>query len=401
MLTMIHSNRATIEDGLFKVDRKFHVGMRQFVAGIHSPVLTIHPERLPGELTMDLIEVPCKELGYDVMTLRTDRKLRPTAPDRQRLSDAIARSKLICGGDMGGADLAFRLGVPCILVREYDLQTQIVTTTSQVTNLARRGIRVIKSTLNYLCDMRNMRRAHAIHCNGYPIYEATRRLNSNRLLYLDSRMPSENVISEEQLLRRLAIRAGRPLRLLYSGRYEPMKGSDHAVRVGLACLARGLDVEMHCYGQGRLHEEMKRLAAQERLPGRIVVHPAVPFPELVEISRTFDMFVCCHMQGDPSCTYLESFGAGLPIVGYGNRMWRALSEASAAGRWSPMREPEAVADTIQAIASDSGLLDAMSVRAREFALAHAFELEFKLRIDAINAALGTPSVNADAARESH
>jgi len=327
-------------------------------------------------------------LGYSVMTLKTDKSMRPLAGELERLRDSIRRSRLVYGGALFSAELAGELGVPYIMMREYDLKTEIFVATSQVKSVLRRGARALKCTLRYASDIPRMRRALELHCNGYPIFDETKWFNDRRLLYLDSRMSADMVIEETQLRERFASRAGRPLRLLYSGRYEPMKGADHAVRVALACLRRGMDVEMHCYGQGSLREEMQRLAAQAPQGGRVHVHDAVPFPELVELSRAFDIFVCCHLQNDPSCTYLESFGSGLPIVGYGNGMWRRLCEQSGAGLWSPMRRPEAVADAVQRLIAEPRTLDDMSLRARQFALDHTFERQFARRVDAINAALG-------------
>jgi colanic acid/amylovoran biosynthesis glycosyltransferase len=75
---------------------------------------------------------------------------------------------------------------------------------------------------------------------------------------------------------------------------------------------------MPCDGRGNLTAEMLRLAGQ--LAGKIITRDAVPYAEFVNISRCLDVFVCCHIQIDPPCTYLESYGAGLPIVGYANRM---------------------------------------------------------------------------------
>jgi colanic acid/amylovoran biosynthesis glycosyltransferase len=185
----------------------------------------------------------------------------------------------------------------------------------------------------------------------------------------------------------VAARAARPLRLLFSGRYERMKGVADAVAVAVECLRRGLDIEMHFYGQGGLREDMERIAARAARPGRIHIHDAIPYPELVKISRTFDLFVCCHIQSDPSCTYLESFGAGLPIVGYGNRMWRRLSESSGAGLLSPLGRPASVADDVQRLADDFQLLSTLSERAVAFAREHNYENEFGKRIQALNAAM--------------
>ena len=130
---------------------------------------------------------------------------------------------------------------------------------------------------------------------------------------------------------------------------------------------------------------MAQLAAESA--SRIHVHDAIPYPELVKISQGFDIFVCCHVQSDPSCTYLESFGAGLPIVGYANRMWRRLSAESGAGFASPMARSTAVVDNIERLAADFSMLSRMSEGARRFAADHAFEAEFARRVGDLNAVL--------------
>lgn len=392
MLTMVHNNRAQLENGVFKVDRKFHVGMQSYVRGVNAPILSVHPQCSPDASIMDPIEVPYAELGYSVMTLKTDKSMQPFPVERERLRDAILRSQLVYGGDLGSAELADRFGVPYILAREYDLRTQISVAMSQVSSRLRRAARALRCALSYVRDVPLIHRAAQLHCNGYPIFDSTKWFNDRRLLYLDSRMSADMVIPGAELQARLSSRVGRPLRLLYSGRYERIKGADDAVRVALACLRRGMDIEMHCYGQGSLRDQMRRMAAEAPQGKRIHVHDAVPFPELVALSRTFDVFVCCHMQNDPSCTYLESLGSGLPIVGYGNRMWRRLCEASSAGLWSPMGKPEAVAASVQNLVADLDMIDTMSMNARQFAIRHTFEREFTLRIDAINYYLGSTGI---------
>jgi colanic acid/amylovoran biosynthesis glycosyltransferase len=96
--------------------------------------------------------------------------------------------------------------------------------------------------------------------------------------------------------------------------------------------------------------------------------------------------VCCHIQNDPSCTYLESMGAGLPIVGYDNRMWKGVLKASSAGYASPMHRPGQVADGVAALSNPAQLRN-LSVKALSFAKSHTFEREYQKRVDAINSAV--------------
>ncbi len=378
---MIHSNSACIVNGILHVDRKFLTGMRLYAEQIDMPLMTIHPEMATADQTMDLMKVPYKDLGFEVMIIKKDANPRET---KERLQKQIGRSHLVYGSGFGSAKIARQLGIPYILVLEYDLRTDITMNAMQVQSMARRGIRALRCIKRHIVeDIPSMRGARALHCNGYPVYDESRIFNANRLLYLDSRTSPAMVITEPQLDDRLRQRSDRPLRLLFSGRYERVKGADDSVKVALECLKRGLDIELHTYGQGSLRDTMLQLARRSPVRNRIHIHDAIPFPELVQRAREFDLFVCCHIQSDPSCTYLESFGAGLPIVGYANRMWQRLSASSESGYASPVGQPAAVADDVARLIANPDLLASKSKQARAFALGHTFEHEFSLRVDAI------------------
>jgi len=71
-LTMLYSNPARIDNHLFKVDRKFHVGMQTYAEQIQVPLTTVHPEMVPGQPIRGPIEVPYSELPYRVLSVKTD-----------------------------------------------------------------------------------------------------------------------------------------------------------------------------------------------------------------------------------------------------------------------------------------------------------------------------------------
>ncbi len=387
---MVHANPAAIQGAHLRIDRKFHLGMLNYASHIASPITTLHPMLRSGQAIMDAIEVPLSELPYAIMIFETDASYRLQPFEYARMREQIAASRLVYGSGMSCEQIARRVGVPYIMVLEYDLQTQITVATGDVSNRLRRALKKVGCISRYATDLGHVRRAHSVHCNGYPIYDALRSYNERRLLYLDSRMSADMVMAREELNRRLDRRSAGRLRLLYSGRYERLKGADDAVRVAAECLRRGLDIEMHCYGQGSLRAQMEEIAAPFR--ERIHIHDAVPYPELVQLSRSFDVFVCCHIQvNDPSCTYLESFGAGLPIAGYANRMWQRLCEESGAGLSSPLGAPAQVAANVQRLAQNDQMLRQLSERARRFAIEHCFEGEFKKRVSGIRAALESSS----------
>jgi glycosyltransferase involved in cell wall biosynthesis len=379
VLTMIHANPARIERGALTIDRKFLSGMARYAHALPAPLATVHPRSQDGDRIMDPVTVPLEELPYRVLTNPRDAQADPGS--YAEFEALIRASTLVYGDDFGAWALCRSHRVPYIPVLEYDLRTQLSVTTMEVDQPLRKGWRALRCVAAYLRQVPAMQRAERLHCNGYPVFAETAAFNARRLLYLDSRMSEADVVPAAVLEARLQDRrhAGRPLRLLYSGRYEPMKGALDAVRVAATALDRGLDVELHCYGQGRQRDAMVALAAA-RGQGRLHVHDPIPYPELVVRSREFDLFVCCHVQSDPSCTYVESLGAGLPIVGYANRMWRQLCVQAQAGRQAPIGDVGAVVAAVAEYAADAGQLATDSRRARQFALDHCFEREFEKRI---------------------
>lgn len=389
MLTLIHQNPALINDGVFHVDRKFLDGMRYYAESLNIPLTTIHPVLKENEEIMDRVSIPLPDLNFNVVTVADGGR---SAAGRHTLETHISKSAMVYGAGMGFPQIARRCRVPYILTLECDLATNISVATNNVTNPARRLLRSLRAIYNYyFIDLPSVKNAYSLHCNGYPAYEAYAPFNGDGLLYLDSRMSSDQVISEFELKARLSTLCQRGLRLLYSGRYEPIKGAVDAVSVAIECQKLGLEIEFHSYGQGSLRDEMKRLAQTAPFPELIFIHDAIPYPDLVKKSREFDLFVCCHVQNDPSCTYLETHGSGLPIVGYDNKMLKGIVDKSKAGFASKLGSPVKVARQIEALAKEPQLLAEMSMNARAFSLEHVFENEFDLRISAIKAAYASLS----------
>lgn len=222
-----------------------------------------------------------------------------------------------------------------------------------------------------------------LHCNGYPSYNEGGWFNSRRLLYLDSRMYTSMLIDEERFKERLAARRKRPPRLLFSGRLEPTKGALDVVKIAAEPALRDVPCEFIIYGQGSQRAAMEQYVAANGLSARVKIHEPIPYPELVEVASDCDVFICCHVQDDPSCTYLESMGCGLPIVGYANAMWKAMQAASQAGIVTPLGSTAQAASALRSLLQNQNELDHLSTKARAFASSHTFEREFARRTDSI------------------
>jgi colanic acid/amylovoran biosynthesis glycosyltransferase len=231
---------------------------------------------------------------------------------------------------------------------------------------------------------RAFRAADALQANGYPAYDAYAPMCKDSLLYLDGRMTPDLFATEAEMAAREAWRAADgPLRLIFSGRLEPMKGAQDLLPVAERLIERGVDFTLDVFGTGTLESQIAAGLKQLKDPSRVRLHRSVDFEtELVPFTRTqADIFVGCHRQSDPSCTYLEAMGCGVAVVSYDNRMWERLNGESQAGWGIPLGQPKAMADRIADLVRDPSAINAASRNAWAFSRAHGFLPEFRRRME--------------------
>lgn len=231
---------------------------------------------------------------------------------------------------------------------------------------------------------RSFRAANGLQSNGYPAHDLYARRCQDSLLYLDGRMTPDLFATEDEMAAREAYRAsGGPLRLIYSGRLETMKGAQDLVPVAHRLLQRGVDFTLDIFGTGSLESEIEAGIRALRDPQRVRLHQPVDFETmLVPFTRQrADLFLGCHRQSDPSCTYIEAMGCGVAVASYDNRMWQRLNGESQAGWGVPLGQPQALADRIADIAGDPAEIARRSRNAWTFSRAHGFLPEFRRRME--------------------
>ncbi len=360
--------------GSVVLDVKFAEGMAAQAAAWDGPVTCLlwqGAERIPFPVEVDRAALP-----WDLVTLPEGAPLPPgTGQDH----DLIAAA-----GDMHETlDLAGPGRTPVVYTIEYTHRTRldILALDGRIGPL-RRLRRRLWLERHERRRKAAFRAAAALQSNGYPGRTAYGGLTRDLHLYLDNRMTADRYVTAAEQRARLERLAGDgPLRLVHSGRLDPMKGAQDLVPLAAALAARGLRFELDIFGDGQLKEDIARAVAARGLEDRVRLHGNVDFStELVPWQRReADLFVSCHRQGDPSCTYLESMGCGLPVAGYDNEMWGPLCRDSGGGWAVPLGDVAALAARI------AGTPRAEIARAAEaaaaFAHLHDFETEFRGRME--------------------
>lgn len=323
-------------------------------------------------------EVKADELGFELVLL--DSGEVPTAQHLDGVDVILASAD--DHRTLSLADIARQSGAKIVYSIEYTLGIRLT-----ILRIDQRGapLRQLRGAMWHLKQERRRRRAFrtadGLQINGYPAEDAYAGMNRNSLTYLDGRVTPDLMATQSDMeTRRRHLRSGAPLRLIHSGRLEPMKGAGDLMQVMHTLRRSGVDATLDIYGTGSACQSI--LDEIAGFDGSVRLHDPVDFNDvLVKVNRQeADVFLSCHPQSDPSCSYLEAMGGGLSVVGYGNHMWRRLAAESGGGLVAPLGDPAALAQEIARFDRDRGLLIESCDRALDFARKHDFSTEFKRRM---------------------
>lgn len=206
----------------------------------------------------------------------------------------------------------------------------------------------------------------------------------NPLLYFDSRITEDMIATEDTVAARVdQMQQGGPLRLAFSGRLIAMKGADHLPKVAAHLVDLGVDFTMDICGAGLLEESMKHEIVRCNLGSHVRMMGLLDFQNelLPHIAQNVDLFVCCHPQGDPSCTYLETMACGTPIVGYDNEAFDGIVRITGLGWKTPMGDARALAEKIAALNQHRDQLAEAAMACQHFALENTFPRTMDVRVN--------------------
>jgi len=368
----------------FRLDQKFHAGMLDYARRLRGPLACILPHMTSAEADRPAgtVTVPAAGLPYRVHEVSG---VDGGAADQRVIDEVLDGAALACIGEATWLNSTVARGcrrrrIPYVVTTECTLRTTIDIMRAETPSPLRRLVRGVR--LRWAGRARRELMAHAaeLHANGFPTFQELAAVNQRRLLFFDTRATACDLLPEAAVRQRVAGLADRPPRLIFSGRYVPIKGALDVVRAGLELLRLGLDLRLDTYGEGPLRDEMRALVRRAGAGDLIRVHDAIPYrPDLIERTREADLFLACHVQGDPSCTYLETFACGVPVAGYANEMWGALQRHTGGGVTAPVGAPRRLAEVAAALLADRARLLEASLAARAFAAANTMEAAWQDR----------------------
>ncbi|MBU3036176.1 glycosyltransferase [Tritonibacter mobilis] len=198
--------------------------------------------------------------------------------------------------------------------------------------------------------------------HGKETYDAYAGFSRNPQLVHDIHIAGADHISDQALQVKLSELRQRPLRIVYAGRAEGMKGPADWISVLERLSVLNVPFEAEWLGDGSCLPMMRNrirragLCDQARFPGFVENHADVR----ARLQRA-DVFLFCHKTAESPRCLIEALTSATPIVGYEGAYARDLIAGSGGGLLVPQGDTERLAQTL-AVLSDERETLAMLMR---------------------------------------
>ena len=357
------------ERGHLVLTDKFLSGMTAYAHRWPGPVTALVRVTDEPDNNLDHIEVVPNDFPFGIQQI---------PPTNELLYRRMREAAIVLGGPRSVA------GVQQVTVAETSLATRLQIIAATTPGIVRRYKRFGVACLDAYKERRAVQTMAGIQCNGTPTYNVYKTCNSNCMLFFDSRIETNDLITEEELQKRTnRLRNKAPLRIGFSGRLVKIKGVDGIPAIADELRRRGVCFEFDIFGGGESEEQVRQEIQQRGLQSIVRLRGVLRYREelLPEFRENLDLFVCPHVQGDPSCTYMETLACGVPILGYANEAWTGMVALSGAGWTTAIRDIAATAAKIAELDQNRNQLIEASAAARTFAANHLFESTMDRRVE--------------------
>ena len=214
-----------------------------------------------------------------------------------------------------GLVLAWRRGVTSVFVQDTDISLQM----RQLAHGPKQRLhaRVYGAIYDRACS-RAVAKSDLSLLKGALLMEKFGRVARNPKEFHDTSFARADIVGERALETRLeSLRADRPLRLVYCGRFEARKGLDHGVAIVRRALELGARVTFDLIGDGSERPALERIAADPKLRSVVRFLGSRPYGSalLSELAGYDALFFTPTAEDTPRMIF-DGYASGLPLLAY-------------------------------------------------------------------------------------
>lgn len=359
--------------------------MKRFLAAVG-----FYAEQWPGHVTVLIRQADKPVDGFDPIVFNPDEhnfnvELLPFEAGllKERFSKIVAVLGTLASENLEIGRLCQSLDIPLVWITEYTEKTRAQIIAAKASGALRRLKRLASNYLREVGFRKVIAKAAGVQCNGTPTYQSYNNINQNCLLYFDSRVYQKTIISDIEIKAKAEyFVTGLPLRLAFSGRLTEMKGVAHLPMVAFELKKLGIPFTLDIFGDGNLKSHLFSEIVRLKLESEVNLRGVLDFQSelLPTFKQSIDLFLCCHPQGDPSCTYLETMACGVPIIGYANEAWEGMYKLTEAGSLVEVGNIKQMAKMVADIANNRSVWLTKALAGRDFANHHSFEETISMRM---------------------
>ena len=380
LLTLLPAVPVWKSSSNFVFDRKFYDGILKYCEHWPGTVRCVMRISTATPPKFGLVTVAQNKTPFELQLVNAFREISDL-----QLNDSTV---ILASGDdhelLHISQLVRNKDAKIVYIIECNLRTQIqivrLNAPSQLSTLKR-------SIFTLWHEIRRKRAfsiADGIQANGTPAYESYASSHREDLLYFDSRINPDLIITETQLETRLKyLDRGRPIRLAFSGRLIKIKGVEDLLEVAEKLDHMNIDFTLSIFGEGDQKNKLQDRIIEKQLTEKVFIKGAVDFESslLNTLRKEVDLFICLHKQGDPSCTYIETLSCGVPIVGYDNEAFSGILSTMDVGWSTPINNTVQTAHVISHLSNNRNLIREKSIESIKLSRLHDFKSTAAKRIN--------------------
>jgi glycosyltransferase involved in cell wall biosynthesis len=224
--------------------------------------------------------------------------------------------------------------------------------------------------------------------HGKDTFDSYARFCADPVLVHDIHIAKADHIPRAQLRQKVATAAEGPLKLVYVGRADAMKGPLDWIEVLCQLDRAGVDFEATWIGEGDYLDRMKTLVKENDLTDRVrLAGFCKDRATVLEALRRAHLFMFCHKTPESPRCLIEALISGTPIVGYGSAFQRDLIAKNKGGRLVPMGDTRGLAEEVERLAKTRDHLRRLIANAARDGAPYDDVTVFRHRSDVIKARL--------------